>query len=162
MVRISDTHIGRSIRRYIRDHIIINFAVIRIQPQIHRNIGIKSLEIRNCFLIDGCLGFVGIIFSPESNFILPGSIKLFRNGKSVHPFLPMTTGKKKQASAGKRNAGKYLFKNFCHPLVPPLDTPAIILLRKIKNSTIKGTEITTTAAIIAGIFSRPNPFSRIS
>ena len=38
----------------------------------------------------------------------------------------------------------------------------MILLRKIRNSTISGTEITTTAAIIAGMFSRPKPFSRIS
>ena len=49
-----------------------------------------------------------------------------------------------------------------HPLVPPLETPAMTFLRKIRNSTISGTEMTTTAAIMAGMFSRPKPFSRIS
>ena len=38
----------------------------------------------------------------------------------------------------------------------------MIFLWKIRNSTISGTEMTTTAAIIAGMFSRPKPFSRIS
>ena len=37
----------------------------------------------------------------------------------------------------------------------------MIFLRKSRNSTTSGTEITTTAAIIAGMFSRPKPFSRI-
>lgn len=36
------------------------------------------------------------------------------------------------------------------------------LRRKIRNSAISGAEMTTTAAIIAGMFSRPKPFSRIS
>ncbi len=49
-----------------------------------------------------------------------------------------------------------------HPFVPPLDTPSIIFFRNARNRTISGTEITTTAAIIAGTFSRPKPFSRIS
>ena len=49
-----------------------------------------------------------------------------------------------------------------HPLIPPLDTPDMILLRKARNSAISGTEITTTAAIMAGMFSRPKPFWRIS
>ena len=48
------------------------------------------------------------------------------------------------------------------PLVPPLATPAMIFLWKIKNRMIRGREMTTTAAIMAGIFSRPKPFSRIS
>ena len=38
----------------------------------------------------------------------------------------------------------------------------MIFRRKIRNSTISGTEMTTTAAIMAGMFSRPKPFSRIS
>ena len=38
----------------------------------------------------------------------------------------------------------------------------MIFFRKIRNRTISGTEMTTTAAIMAGMFSRPKPFSRIS
>ena len=40
--------------------------------------------------------------------------------------------------------------------------PAMIFLRKIRNSTISGAEMTQTAAIMAGILSLPKPFSRIS
>ena len=38
----------------------------------------------------------------------------------------------------------------------------MIFFRNARNSSTSGTEITTTAAIMAGIFSRPKPFSRIS
>ena len=51
---------------------------------------------------------------------------------------------------------------FSYPFVPLLETPSMIFSRKIRKSTTSGIEITTTAAIMAGIFSRPNPFSRIS
>ena len=54
------------------------------------------------------------------------------------------------------------FAKFHHPLVPPLETPSMIFLRNTRNSTISGTEMTTTAAIMAGMFSLPKPFSRIS
>ena len=49
-----------------------------------------------------------------------------------------------------------------YPFVPPLDTPAMILSRKARNSTISGTLTATTAAIIAGISCRPKPLSRIA
>ena len=39
------------------------------------------------------------------------------------------------------------------------NTPAIIFRLNIRNKTTSGTEITTTAAIIAGTFSLPKPFS---
>ena len=38
----------------------------------------------------------------------------------------------------------------------------MIFFRKMRKRTINGTLMTTTAAIIAGVFSRPKPFSRIS
>ena len=47
----------------------------------------------------------------------------------------------------KKNS-KYPF----HPFVPPLATPSMIFFRKTRNRTIRGREITTTAAIIEGIF----------
>ena len=37
----------------------------------------------------------------------------------------------------------------------------MILLRKTRKSTISGMEITTTAAIMAGMLSRPKPCSRL-
>lgn len=47
-------------------------------------------------------------------------------------------------------------------MVPPRATPDMICFRYPRNSRIRGMEITTTAAIIAGMFARPKPLSRIS
>ena len=161
MIRISNADIGRGIRGNIRYHIIINLAIIRIQPQIHRNIGIKLLKIINSLLIDGCLSLVRVVLSPEGNLIIPGIVKFLRNLKGRKSPGAMAPGQDKKAcrcGQGKEKA----HEKFCHPLVPPLETPSIIFLWKIRNRITRGTEITTTAAIIAGIFSRPKPFSRIS
>ena len=49
-----------------------------------------------------------------------------------------------------------------HPLVPVLATPDIICFLKIMNKAIRGIDTHTTAAIIAGMFSLPIPFSLIS
>ena len=54
------------------------------------------------------------------------------------------------------------FENVSHPFVPPLETPSMIFLWKSRNSKMSGRDTITTAAIMAGMFSRPRPFSRIS
>ena len=118
-------------------------------------------EIGNGFFVDLCLGFVGIVFGPESNLIIAGSIKFFRDGKFILLLCPVTAAKTGDAKGCDSKKQKLLTK-FFHPFVPPLETPAMILLRKMRNRMISGSEMTTTAAIIAGIFSRPKPFSRIS
>jgi hypothetical protein len=67
------------------------------------------------------------------------------------------TDAKAQGNAQKHRDDAYFF----HPLSPPRETPAIILFLNTKNSTMRGTETETTAAIIPGMFCRPNPLSRI-
>jgi prepilin-type N-terminal cleavage/methylation domain-containing protein len=86
------------------------------------------------------------------------STEAFRHGKSDALFRAVTAAEQRQQKKAQQGGSKASD----HPLVPPLDTPAMIFFRKIRNRMISGTEMTTTAAIIAGIFSRPKPFSRIS
>ena len=116
---------------------------------------VQRLKILNGLLIDGHLIFVGVVFGPEGDFIFPALVKGVRHREGV--LLPRTV-----APAQHKTPGQQQRKQAFHPLVPPLATPAMIFLRKIRNSTISGTEMTTTAAIMAGMFSRPKPFSRIS
>ena len=67
-------------------------------------------------------------------------------------------GERKEKRRNKQKNNNFLH----HPFVPPLETPDIILRLKMRKITISGTEIATTAAIIAGTLSRPKPFSRIA
>ena len=161
VIRIGNADIGRCPCRNIGDHIIINIAIVGIKPQIYRNIGIDLFKIRNGFLIDLCLGLVGIILCPESDRIISVLLKALRHRKRFQSLRTVTS--RKQYHAGRHSPKQSPFFPFdFHPLVPPLDTPVMILSLKIRNKTISGTEMITTAAIIAGIFSLPKPFSLIS
>ena len=162
MIRIGDTDVGRRAGGDIGDHIIVDLSIVCIQPQIHMDVGIERLKIRDCLFIDCGLYFIGVIFCPKGNLIVSGLIELLWDCKRTKPFLPMASCQQTQtASQKQQHTQSDIFLVF-HPFVPPLDTPAITFLRNTKNKTTSGTQITTTAAIIAGIFSRPKPFSRIS
>ena len=163
-------HVGRNVIRignaYIRgcaggdvgDDIVVDPPVVGIQAHVHRDIRIEFLKVRNGLFINGGLAFVGIILGPERDFICLCFIKFFRDDKGVHSPGAMAPAQGRQTEA---HQGRSKFLHHA-PLVPPLDTLAMIFLWKIRKRIISGTEITTTAAIIAGMFSRPKPFSRIS
>ena len=70
MVRVGDADIRRRVRGDVGDDVVINFSVIRIQLQIHRDVWVKGLKIGNCLLIDIGLGLVRIVFRPEGNLII--------------------------------------------------------------------------------------------
>ena len=123
------------------------------------DVGIERLKVRNGLLVDLGLGLVGVVLGPEADLILPGAVKALRHDKVVIAARAVAGRERQQAQRAQQRA-EDAFPSF-HPLVPPLETPAMIFLRKSRNSTISGTEITTTAAIMAGMFSRPKPFSRI-
>ena len=162
VIRVSNTYVRGCIRRNIGDHIIVNISIICVKPQVYRDIGIQFLEIFNSLFINVSLGLICIVFCPEGDLIVLGGVESFRDSESCSFFLPAVTAGKR----GKTHKDqKYCCQNFScsfHPLIPPWDTPAMIFRRNTRNRMINGTEITTTAAIMAGIFSRPNPFSRIS
>ena len=157
MVGIGDAHIGGGVGGNVGDHVVVNAAVIGIKPQIDLDIGVKCLKIGDGLLINGHLGQVGVVFCPEGDLVLPGFVKVLGHGKGLHAPGAVTGTQRQQTAQGQQQC-----KEFSHPLVPPLETPSMILLRKSKNSTISGREMTTTAAIMAGIFSRPKPPSRMA
>ena len=155
VVRVGDAHVGGGARGNVGDDVVVDFAVVGVQPQIHVDVGVQRLKILDGLLIDRHLIFVGVVFRPEGDFIVPGVVKGLRHREG--DLLPGTV-----AAAQHKAPGQQQRKQAFHPLVPPLATPAMIFLRNSRNSTMSGTEMTTTAAIMAGMFSRPKPFSRIS
>ena len=165
MIRVGDADIRRRLRRNIRNNVVVNFTVIRVELQIDRNIRVECLKIRDRFFVNIRLTDVRVVFCPERDLILLCRVEALRHFK-CSLFLRAVTSGQPCCSPGqtdeRHRTGQHLFPEWSHPFTPPCDTPAIIFLRNTKNSTISGTEITTTAAIMAGIFSLPKPFSRIS
>ena len=160
MIGIGDADIGRRPCGNIRDHVVVDIAVIRVQTKVHGNVRIQLLKIRDGLLVNLRLVDVRIVLRPEGDLVLLRGVKFLRHGKRRLLPLPVAAGQKTQAQ--KEQKRRQLFSNSYHPFIPPLDTPSMIFLRNARNRMISGTEITTTAAIIAGMFSRPKPFSRIS
>ena len=160
MIRIGNTDVRRRIGRDIGDDIVIDPAVIGIQAHLDLDVRIKILEIFDGFLVDAGLYFVRIVLRPEDHFVLAAGIKALRDREGTGILGSMAA--RQRSAHDQERKQSHEFHLFFHPLMPPLDTPAMIFLWKTRKSTISGTEITTTAAIIAGMFSRPKPFSRIS
>ena len=161
MIRVGDADIWSGICRDIGDYIGIDAGVVRIDSQSNMNIGVKLLKIFYSLLISGCLVFVRVTFAPENQFVIFRGIEAFRQ-RIAFCVLRALRYQVTVAAGEQQGGGKHQGKQLFHPLVPPLATPDMIFFRKIRNSTISGREITVTAAIMAGIFSRPKPFSRIS
>ncbi len=158
MVGVGDADIRGGIGGDIGDDVIVDLAVVGIQAHIHVNIGIERLEIINGLLIDLRLCLVGVILGPEDDLIVSGGIQGLRDLKGTDLARAVAGAEEKQGGQEEDKEAKTL----SHPLVPPLETPSMIFLWKTRKRTIRGTEMTTTAAIMAGMFSRPKPFSRIS
>ena len=160
MVRIRDTDVRRCLGGDVGNDVVVDFAVIRIQAQVDLNVRVQRFKPFDGVLVNGNLGHVGVVLRPERDFVLLRFIKFFGNIENLQPFGAMAACQGKQAD--KQIDKQKPLALLSHPFVPPLATPAMIFCRKIRNRTISGTEIETTAAIMAGMFSRPNPLSRIA
>ena len=160
MIRIGDADVRRRIRRDIRDHIVVDLPVVRIQANVDVDIGIQLLKRLDRRLIDLRLRFIGIILCPKRELLFLRRVKRFGHFKGGKPACAMASCT--YGDGENRRQQQRRFFHCVHPFVPPLDTPSMILLRNSRNSTMSGSEIATTAAIMAGMFSRPNPFSRIA
>ena len=156
VIRVGDTHIGGGVCGNVGDHIVVNETVVGVKLQLYGDVGIQLLKIFNCFFVDLNLGGVTVVFRPEGDLVIFGGVKAFRHLEHGFFLGAVTAGKAEKQ--GNYQQKRY---QFFHPLVPPLATPSMIRLRKIKNRTISGAEITHTAAIMAGILSLPKPLSRI-
>ena len=159
MVGVGDAHVGRGIGGDVGDHVVVDLAVVGVQPQPHGDIGVQRLKIVDGLVVDIHLRLVGVVLGPERDLVLPGLVKAVRHGEGVLPAGAVAAAQRQQREQRQQRGEPHFFH---HPLVPPLETPSMTLLRNRRNSTISGTEMTTTAAIMAGIFSRPKPFSRMA
>ena len=158
MVRVGNADVGGGPRGDVGDHIVVDVTVVGVQPHGHRDVGVQLLEILDGLFVDVGLGLVGIVLGPEHHLILAGGIEGFRHGKSRLFPAAMAAGKRQRPH---KQGGRAQRCKLFHPLMPPRDAPSMILLRNARNSATSGTEMTTTAAIMAGMFSRPKPSSRI-
>ena len=79
VVRVGDADVGGGVGCDVGNDVIVDFAVVRIKPQVHGDVGIQLLEIFNGLLVDVHLGLVGVVFGPEGDFVVPAVVKGFGN-----------------------------------------------------------------------------------
>ena len=160
VIRVGDADVRRGLGSDVGDDVVVNLAVIRVQAQIDLDIRIQRFKPLNGVLVDRHLGHVGVVFRPECDLMLLRPVEFLRNLKGLQPSGAVAARQREQTEHEVEKQQRRVLS--AHPFVPPLATPAMIFCRKIRNSTISGTEMDTTAAIIAGMFSRPKPLSRIA
>lgn len=88
VVRVGNAYIGGGVCGNVGDNIVVNFAVIGVKPQIYSNVGVQGFELGDSLFVDFCLGFVGVVFGPEGDFIVLGGIKFFRVENALCSFAP--------------------------------------------------------------------------
>ena len=160
VIRIGDADVRRGLGGDVGDHVVVDLAVIRIQAQIHFNIRIQRFKPLDGVLVDRHLRHVGVVLCPECDLMLLRPVEFLRDLEGLQPPGAVAARQREQAEHETHKQQRRAL--LAHPFVPPLATPAMIFCRKIRNSTISGTEMDTTAAIIAGMFSRPKPLSRMA
>ena len=65
------------------DYIVVDFAIVRVKPKIYGDIGVQGFKIGYCLFIDFGLGFVCVVFGPESDLVISGGVKFPGNGKGT-------------------------------------------------------------------------------
>ena len=159
MVRIGDADVWRRVGADVRDHVVENPAIIGIKPDIYGDVRIQLLKLFNRVHIHRGLHLVGVVLGPEIQFNFLRLVHIQRNLADISFFgcvliqSAVASAQDPRRHPQQQNQGDDF--SCLHPLVPPLETPAIILSLNIRNSTISGTLTTTTAAIMAGMSSRP-------
>ncbi len=68
VVRVRDRHIRCGAGRNVRDDIVVDLPVIRIQLHLHLDVRIQRLEIPDRLLVHRRLVFIRVIFRPERDF----------------------------------------------------------------------------------------------
>ena len=161
MVGIGYAYIRRCVGCNVCDNVVIYFAVVRIKPKAYFYVWVEQFKVAYGLLVYPCLVLIGIVLGPEGKLILPRSIELLRHYERIHA-AGAVARRERAAERNERYYKAYGFYCAAHPFNPPLDTPSIIFFLKIRNSAMSGTDIATTAAIIAGMLSRPKPPSRMA
>ena len=105
MVRVGDTYVRSGACGDVGDYIVVDFDVVRVKPKIYGDIGVQGFKIGYCLFIDFGLGFVCVVFGPESDFVISGGVKFPGNGKGTLGLRAMTAELQKKGQPGKK-AGK--------------------------------------------------------
>ena len=161
MVGIGYAYVRRRAGGDVCYDVVIYFPVIRVKADIDLDVRVKRFKVGNGFSVYFHLRFVRIVLCPERYFVIFRRIKLLRQGE-IGGKPRAVTRRENRHDRAKENSGKHRRENSFHPFVPPLATPSIILFLNTRKRIISGSDTATTAAIIAGMFSLPKPFSLIS
>ena len=105
MVRVGDTYVRSGACGDVGDYIVVDFAVVRVKPKIYGDIWVQGFKIGYCLFIDFGLGFVCVVFCPESDFVISGGVKFPGNGKGTLVLRAMTACKqshRRNGSQGKK------------------------------------------------------------
>ena len=65
MVRVGDAHIRCGSGSQVGDDVVVNFPIICIKFQIHRNVGIQRFKIGNGLFVNIGLSLVGIVLAQK-------------------------------------------------------------------------------------------------
>ena len=104
MVGVGDADVGGGVRGDVGNDVVVDFAVVRVKPKIYGDIGVQGFKIGYCLFIDFGLGFVCVVFGPESDLVISGGVKFPGNGKGTLVLRAMTACK--QSHRRKGNQGK--------------------------------------------------------
>ncbi len=85
VVRICDADIRCCVCGYVRNDVVVDLRVIRIQLQRHRDVRIQRFEILDGLLIHRRLVLVGVVLGPEGNLVLLRLVKALRHRKGRLP-----------------------------------------------------------------------------
>lgn len=113
VVRVSDAHIWGGFCGNVGNDIIVDLAVIGVKPQVYSNIGIQGLEIGDGLFVNFRLGFVGVVFGPEGDFIVLGGIKFFRDGKCALLLCTVTAASPAAKTAASARTRSFFPGNLC-------------------------------------------------
>ena len=105
MVRVGDTYVRSGACGDVGDYIVVDFAVVRVKPKIYGDIWVQGFKIGYGLFIDFGLGFVCVVFGPESDLVISGGVKLPGNGKGTLVLRAMTACKqshRRKGSQGKK------------------------------------------------------------
>src|SRR5699024_6367561 len=136
VVGVGDADVGGGAGGDVGDDVVVDIAVVGVQAQRHRDVGVQRLKVRNGLLVNFGLADVGIVFGPEGDLIVPGRVK--GGGHREGRLFAAAVAAGQQQRPGQSRRGERGWQAVFHPLVPPLDTPSMILLRNARNSKISG------------------------
>src|SRR5699024_9622754 len=106
VVGVGDADVGGGAGGNVGDDIVVDVAVVGVEAQGHRDVGIEGLEILNGLLVDVGLVLVGVVFGPEGDLVIPGCVEGLRHREGRLLPAAVTAGEEGKPHNQSRPGGK--------------------------------------------------------